>query len=122
MDDFGIKKTQELMQERLVDYIKSQYFGENELLLGAANDLLSQEGGIFQKPFIESTPSYEKIEDGIAKADVSLDTKIFFEKLIEKKLGVFKTPFKHQIDSLEGFEKGKNLFVSTGTGSGKTEC
>lgn len=122
MNDFGIKKTQELMQERLSDYIKSQYFGDNALLLGTADDLLRQEGGIYQKPFIESTPSYEKIDSGIEKGDITPEAKAFFEKLIENKLGVFRTPFRHQVESLVGFEKNQNLFVATGTGSGKTEC
>ena len=34
--DLGIKKTHELMKTRLADYITSQYFGENQLLLNAA--------------------------------------------------------------------------------------
>ena len=42
--------------------------------------------------------------------------------MCENKLGVFKNPFKHQIDALEGFYNEKDLFVATGTGSGKTEC
>ena len=36
--------------------------------------------------------------------------------------GVFPNPFLHQLDSLEKFLKGNDIFVSTGTGSGKTEC
>ena len=119
---YGIKKTQELMRERLKDYIKSQYFGDNELLLNAAEELLDPRGQIDQKPYIESTPSYVKSPDGIAKSGLDSDSKAFFEALIEKKLGVFRTPFKHQVDALESFAKGKNLFVATGTGSGKTEC
>ena len=37
-------------------------------------------------------------------------------------MGVFTSPFKHQIQALEAINQGKDLFVSTGTGSGKTEC
>ena len=43
-------------------------------------------------------------------------------KLIEAKLGVFEDPFEHQVKALQSFISGKDLFVSTGTGSGKTEC
>ena len=37
-------------------------------------------------------------------------------------IGVFPSPFAHQISALEAVIRGENLFVSTGTGSGKTEC
>lgn len=118
----GIKKTHELMVERLTDYIKSQYFGENELLIKASDELLNHDGRIYQKPYIESAQSYKKIPDGIAKSCLGDSSKAFFQKLADKGLGVFKTPFSHQVKSLEDFSKGRNLFVATGTGSGKTEC
>ena len=120
--DLGIKKTHELMKTRLADYITSQYFGENQLLLNAADELLGREGNLYQKLFVESTPSYVKIENGISDSDINANVKKVFEELIDNRLGVFKTPFKHQVQALENFAHGKNLFVATGTGSGKTEC
>lgn len=42
--------------------------------------------------------------------------------LQNKKLGVFENPFEHQINAIENFYKDKDLFVVTGTVSGKTEC
>lgn len=121
-NNLGIKKTHQLMKDRLADYITSQYFGDNQLLLNASDELLRKEGNLYQKPYIESTPSYLKVEKGISKANIDPQVKEFFKQLIDKKLGVFDTPFKHQVDALEGFVSGKNLFVATGTGSGKTEC
>ena len=47
---------------------------------------------------------------------------MFFKQLSDANLGVFPSPFKHQIQALEAIKEGKDLFVSTGTGSGKTEC
>lgn len=120
--DLGIKKTHELMKTRLADYITSQYFGENQLLLDSADELLAKEGNLYQKPYIESAPSYIKIENGISNCNIKSNAKLVFEEFVNKKLGVFKTPFKHQIQSLENFANGRNLFVATGTGSGKTEC
>lgn len=121
-NNLGIKKTHQLMKDRLVDYITSQYFGDNQLLLNASDELLNREGNLFQKPYIESTPSYLKVIKGIENSHIDDKMKKFFLGLIDKKLGVFDTPFKHQVDSLEKFAQGKNLFVATGTGSGKTEC
>ncbi len=120
--DLGIKKTHELMRNRLADYITSQYFGENQLLLDASDELLGKVGNLYQKPFIESTPSYIKVEDGISCSQIDNPIKTVFKDLIDNKLGVFKTPYLHQIQALEKFANGKNLFVATGTGSGKTEC
>mgnify|MGYP001159020193 FL=1 len=48
--------------------------------------------------------------------------KIFFSQLSEAGLGVYAKPFRHQVTALEQAVAGKDLFVSTGTGSGKTEC
>lgn len=120
--NLGIKKTHQLMKDRLVDYITSQYFGDNQLLLNSSDELLNREGNLFQKPYIESTPSYLKVINGIKNSEIDSEMKNFFSGLIDKKLGVFDTPFKHQVDSLEKFTQGRNLFVATGTGSGKTEC
>ena len=35
--NLGIRKTHQLMKDRLVDYITSQYFGDNQLLLNASD-------------------------------------------------------------------------------------
>lgn len=43
-------------------------------------------------------------------------------KLEAKGIGFFSDPFEHQVKALEYFLNGQDLFVSTGTGSGKTEC
>lgn len=121
-NQISIKKTHETMKDRLFEYIKSQYFGENDLLLDAADELLKEPGNLYQKPYIESTPSYTKLDEGIKKSNLDDKTKQFFLELIQKKLGVFKVPFEHQVIALNSFVDGKNLFVATGTGSGKTEC
>ena len=45
-----------------------------------------------------------------------------FVTLSKKGLGVHRSPYTHQLRALEAFDSGKDVFVSTGTGSGKTEC
>ena len=39
-----------------------------------------------------------------------------------KYVNLWKSPYVHQVQALEGFYKHRDLFVATGTGSGKTEC
>lgn len=106
----------------LENYIKSQYFGKTPVLLEAVSDNLDDEGLLYRKPYIESSPAYKSVENGINKSNLQEWMKSFFNRMSESGLGVYQAPFKHQIDALESFSAGKDLFVSTGTGSGKTEC
>ena len=106
----------------LKEYIKSQYFGRSPLLLSAISSQLDDEGILYQKPFIESSPAYKSEYHGIQHADLPEWMKEYFEKLAEAGIGVHEFPFLHQVKALEKAVKGKDLFVATGTGSGKTEC
>ncbi len=106
----------------LKEYIKSQYFGRSPLLLSAIGAQLDEEGILYQQPFIESSPAYKSEYHGIQHADLPEWMKEYFEKLAEAGIGVHESPFLHQVKALETAVAGKDLFVATGTGSGKTEC
>ena len=110
------------LRGELENYIKSQYFGKTPVLLDAINDRLDDEGLLYRKPYIESSPAYKSVENGINKSRLPEWLKEFFNRMTEAGLGVYQAPFKHQVDALESFYAGRDLFVSTGTGSGKTEC
>lgn len=110
------------LRTELEDYIKSQYFGKSPLLLSALSGHLDDEGILYQKPFIESSPAYVTIQNGIQKASIEPWMKEYFMKLADAGIGVFPSPFAHQVSALEAAVRGEDLFVSTGTGSGKTEC
>lgn len=122
MNRFGVESTHAALRNRLIEYIRAQYFGENDLLLNACNTLLEEEGNLYRMPYIEANPAYITEKDGIEKSNIPQYVKSFLTELATNELGVYRNPFKHQIESLEQFYKGKNLFITTGTGSGKTEC
>lgn len=122
VDNYGIESTHKALQDRLVEYINSQYFGANPLLQKAFSDKLRTEGTLYQAPYIEANKAYEVAENGIAEADLPEHIKSFMCEMANKRLGVFENPFSHQVEALEYFFKGNDLFVTTGTGSGKTEC
>ncbi len=115
------------IRDRLKNYIKSDYLANSETLLMYVDDLLGENcspyANIAREPYIETSASYKKIQNGIANSQLIEDSiKESLLKLVEEKLGVFADPFEHQVQALEYFLAGRDMFVSTGTGSGKTEC
>ncbi|MBD5111819.1 MAG: DEAD/DEAH box helicase [Ruminococcaceae bacterium] len=108
--------------EELENYIKSQYFGNRPDLMNEFVKFADREGGIFRNPYIESSPNYMTDKDGFINADIDEWLLKFFIQLSKSGLGIFPSPYTHQIKALENADKGKDIFVATGTGSGKTEC
>lgn len=127
MTQNGVWQYYEAIRGRLANYIKSDYLANSETLLLYIEDLLGEQCGditnIAREPYIETSASYKKTRNGIAESkQIPNHIKRFLGKLINDKLGVFADPFEHQVLALENYISGKDLFVSTGTGSGKTEC
>ncbi len=118
----GANSVHKQLRTELENYIKSQYFGKSPILLSALSNHIDDEGLLYQKPFIESSPAYVTVQNGIETASLEDWMKEYFLQLAEAGIGVFPSPFAHQISALEAATRGENLFVSTGTGSGKTEC
>jgi len=123
----GIQQYYQAIRDRLKNYIKSDYLANSETLLLYVDDLLgefcSEHTNIAREPYIETSASYKKITDGIKNSkQIEQGIKESLLKLVKERLGVFPDPFEHQVKSLEYFLSGRDLFVSTGTGSGKTEC
>jgi ATP-dependent helicase YprA (DUF1998 family) len=123
----NIKDHYTFIRERLKNYLKSEYFAKSETLLLYVDDILGEScspyTNIAREPYIETPISYKKITDGIYNSKkIDDELKQFFLKLSDKGIGVFCDPYEHQIRALEHFLGHRDLFVSTGTGSGKTEC
>ena len=123
----GVQQYYKAIRDRLENYIKSDYLANSETLLLYVDDLLgelcSEHTNIAREPYIETSASYKKIVNGIsASPHIEQGIKDSLLKLIKKGLGIFPDPFEHQVMALEHFLSGKDLFVATGTGSGKTEC
>ena len=64
----SIKTTAESLSKRIVDYIKTEYFGKSPELLACCDEALSQPGMLFQTPYLEATPSYKIDSKGLAEA------------------------------------------------------
>ena len=119
----GASSIHRRLRLELEDYIKAQYFGKSPILLQAMTDSLDREGLLYREPFIESSPAYTVAENGIRNSRVLPEwLRDFLCALADAGLGVYSSPYTHQINALELAHAGNDLFVSTGTGSGKTEC
>ena len=118
----GAYAVHKAMRQELKNYIETQYFAKSPILYNAIDKKLDEEGVLYQKPFIEASPAYKTIQDGIKRSSLPEWQKKLLLRMSNEDLGVFRSPYVHQIQALENYMKGKDLFVSTGTGSGKTEC
>lgn len=87
-------------------------------------DILTRPGFLSKGPFLEATPPYTKglstrqlVEQGLfCKGMLSLgggDRELFDPDLVL---------YEHQVNAVKMARAGKNYIVTTGTGSGKTEC
>lgn len=91
------------------------------------NELLKSVGTICQPPIIELVPKYHEratLKEFCQNEGVSSDVNDFINAgLFVNNTSVERKLYDHQYNSLkEAYLNRKNIVVTTGTGSGKTEC
>ena len=68
----AVQQYYQTIRDRLANYIKSDYLANSETLLLYANDILGEmcpeEINIAKEPYIETSSSYRKVNDGIRDA------------------------------------------------------
>lgn len=118
----GVESIKRELKKTIVDYVETEYFGKTPALRRRCDEEIRFSNTLFQEPYFEATPSYEVAGGGLASAQIPDAAKGFLLSMADAERGVFKYPYAHQIDALETYWHGKDVLVSTGTGSGKTEC
>ena len=73
----GANSVHKQLRTELEDYIKSQYFGKSPILLSALSEHIDDEGLLYQKPFIESSPAYITVQNGIEIANIEPWMRLF---------------------------------------------
>lgn len=86
----GANYVHKQLRVELENYIKSQYFGKSPVLLSALSKHIDDEGLLYQKPFIESSPAYVTVPNGLAAASLEPWMKEYFLQLAEAGIGVFR--------------------------------
>ena len=112
----------ERFTDALRTYITSTYHISDPALVDLRDELLRREGAIAQRPYIESTARYSATRR-YASLSIPPDVAAMFTRLGERGV-IFDPPYDHQASALE-FSLGteyRDLVVTTGTGSGKTEA
>ena len=107
--------------DALRTYITSTYHISNPALVDLRDELLSRSGAIAQTPYLESTARYaasRRYEELSLPSDVAGLLRWLGERGV-----IFDPPYDHQAHALELAltPPFRDLVVTTGTGSGKTE-
>lgn len=121
-----IQQTISELRRTLTDYIEATYHIADPALVEQRRRLLAEVEGIFQEPYLESTPRYAFGPRYEEMKDVPAAAREAFIRMSDSSVGkplLFNPPYKHQAEAIETTLCGKrNLMIMTGTGSGKTEA
>ena len=131
-----VNETFTILNETLSTSIRRQYpLVYTESLTRSFDNLTlpkNLENSLARIPYIEALPQYKNNPRGAygSGLEALLDPEILGEahrEFIEfmqnwKSHGAFFDPYVHQVQALRAWARGSDIIVSTGTGSGKTEC
>ena len=108
------------IKNKFSKYLKSTFDIRNKTYRDLYIQRLSElESKLYKGPYLASTLPFEP-----SKSINELVTEGFFHEdfLNISNLDFDRPCYKHQINSFERIKEGRNIVVTTGTGSGKTEC
>ena len=115
------------MKNDFISYYNTQFYIENKFIRDERNELVDTENIMWKWPQVELLSNYPTISN--TNKDVYSSGKINekFHEYLDKSLfsDAKGEPFKmysHQADALLESNKNKNVILTTGTGSGKTEA
>jgi ATP-dependent helicase YprA (DUF1998 family) len=120
-----IQQTIDELRRSLTEYLEATYHIGHPGIVEQRRALLEETGGIFQRPYLESTPRYvtgRRYEDMSGLPDAAKEALIELARPENGRSVIFNPPYLHQAEALQASLGGRrNLMIMTGTGSGKTE-
>lgn len=120
-----IQQTIDELRLNLTEYIEATYHIGHPQIVEQRRRLLESVGGIFQIPYMESTPRYKSGVPYREMKSLPEAAREAFVRLSSARVGkpvLVDPPYSHQAQAIEEvLSNNKNLMIMTGTGSGKTE-
>lgn len=119
---YSIKSVERDLRETLHRYLEADYHIWDEQLIEKRRNLLQAANITSNTAYLEGSPRYKT---GSSIQDLAIPGRV--SELLSRlanvpNSGVFQYPRSHQCEALELFVgEGKDIIVSSGTGSGKTE-
>ena len=115
------------IKEEYIGYISTLFHISDREYAGQFVTALQQEGAVSKGPYLDITDSYKtgmSLEQMIEAGEASPLFRTLEGSIPdgEKELQINRSLYLHQENALRKTNKGRNLIVTTGTGSGKTEC
>src|SRR5690606_30871983 len=120
----------EKLRGKYISYIQTDFWALDEGFKEAREKLLKETPAIVQEPWFEIIRKYpaskKKIKD-LTLTDVqdfegnnyfTKEELEFFKRLTSAGLFGDYTIYKHQLEMLQNYARGKNCIITTGTGSG----
>lgn len=119
---YGLRNITTALPDKLKQYLEAQYHIWDESLVKERRRLLDQIGTTFAEPYLEATPAYVP-GNTYAELDIPEEVSSLLTLASNKATtGIPAKPYLHQAKALECFfSESRELVISTGTGSGKTE-
>ena len=105
-------------------YIKSAFPLRSEILNRERDELVARQTVLSQPPLLEPIPIYPSEGINLSQAEARLSSDYAgISKICQRLFPPGRHLYQHQWESIQQvLENGKDLIVTTGTGSGKTEC
>lgn len=111
------------MKEMFIRYMDSPFALGHENLMEERKEILEEEGNIYQYPYIEALPNFKSSNKNVSEACNSIGWSTDFGDFADR--GLFNKNHNLHLHQFQAFEKAlndkKNIVVTSGTGSGKTE-
>ena len=112
----------ESIKQAYVNYLVTTLNFEDAEYRRLFKNALEEDGAIAKGPYLDVSGAYEKGESISEMIDSPLFRNLESCPESEKGLKIERQLFLHQQQAVERAAKGSSLVVTTGTGSGKTEC
>lgn len=120
---FDVIKASKAISNRYERYLKTTFFIADSEYQAILERKLNEEKRFSKGPYLDVISSFEKgqsVEELVNEGTLNPD--FLSLSSFKDKEGRYFPLYAHQVEALKKGIDGKNVVVSTGTGSGKTEC